>query len=277
MNKKRNLASLIKEYQGSDVISTIEKGFKKESGILLSLSKVKLNNISRHQFFNDKNLVQLQESISESGVLSPILVRKVDDFYEVVSGYKRYYLAKKLGLETIPVVIREVSDDLLIYLVLSRASHKVHDNILNKTYAFEIITKEYGVSRKDIATISKISISQVNNIMRLKNLNQDAIIALKKDKISYGQARVLVNLDPVKQNEYLDLIINSKYSVHDIENLAKREKRPTSYIKDIEAFEEKNKVKINIGRKTLSFKFKKITDLKKFLNEHFDNFENKDE
>ena len=113
--------------------------------------------------------------------------------------------------------------------------------------------------------------------MRLKNLNHEATSALKKDKISYGQARVLVNLEPSKQNEYLDLIINGKYSVHDIENLAKREKRPRSYIKDIESFEEKNKVKINIGRKTLSFKFKKITDLKKFLNEHFKNFENNDE
>ena len=277
MNKKRNLASLIQEYQSSDVIKTIEKGFKKESSVLLSLNKLRFNNISRNHFFNDKRLVQLQESIQESGVLSPILVRKVDDYYEVISGYKRYYLAKKLGLETIPVVIREVSDDLLIYLVLSRASHKVHDNILNKTYAFEIITKEYGVSRKDIATISKTSISQVNNIMRLKNLNHEATSALKKDKISYGQARVLVNLEPSKQNEYLDLIINGKYSVHDIENLAKREKRPRSYIKDIESFEEKNKVKINIGRKTLSFKFKKITDLKKFLNEHFKNFENKEE
>ena len=277
MNKKRNLASLIQEYQSSDVIKTIEKGFKKESSILLSLNKLRFNNIARNHFFNDKNLIQLQESIQESGVLSPILVRKVDDYYEVISGYKRYYLAKKLGLETIPVVIREVSDDLLIYLVLSRASHKVHDNILNKTYAFEIITKEYGVSRKDIATISKTSISQVNNIMRLKNLNHEATSALKKDKISYGQARVLVNLEPSKQNEYLDLIINGKYSVHDIENLAKREKRPRSYIKDIESFEEKNKVKINIGRKTLSFKFKKITDLKKFLNEHFKNFENNDE
>lgn len=277
MNKKRNLASLIQEYQSSDVIKTIEKGFKKESSILLSLNKLRFNNIARNHFFNDKNLIQLQESIQESGVLSPILVRKVDDYYEVISGYKRYYLAKKLGLETIPVVIREVSDDLLIYLVLSRASHKVHDNILNKTYAFEIITKEYGVSRKDIATISKTSISQVNNIMRLKNLNHEATSALKKDKISYGQARVLVNLEPSKQNEYLDLIINGKYSVHDIENLAKREKRPRSYIKDIESFEEKNKVKINIGRKTLSFKFKKITDLKKFLNEHFKNFENKEE
>ena len=68
-------------------------------------------------------------------------------------------------------------------MVLSRASHKVHDNILNKTYSFEIINKEYGVSRKDIATLSKISISQVNNILRLNKLSENALNLLKKDKI----------------------------------------------------------------------------------------------
>ena len=272
MAKQRNLASLIKEYQETDVISSIEKGYQKESGILLEVDKIRFNNISRNHFFNDKNLAQLSSSIEERGVLSPIVVRKKDDYYEVVSGYKRYYIAKKLHLDKIPVVVREINDDLLIYLVLSRATHKLHDNILNKTYAFEIITKEYNVSRKDIALISKISISQVNNIMRLRNLNSEVKNALKKEKISYGQARVLVNLNEDKQKEYLSLILENKLSVHDIENLAKREKRPSSQINDIERFEFNNKVKLNIGRKTLTFKFKKISDLKRFIKEHFNDF-----
>ena len=272
MAKRRNLASLIKEYQETDVISSIEKGYQKESGILLEVNKIRFNNISRNHFFNDKNLVQLSSYIEERGVLSPILVRKKDDYYEVVSGYKRYYIAKKLHLDKIPVVVREINDDLLIYLVLSRATHKLHDNILNKTYAFEILTKEYNVSRKDIALISKISISQVNNIMRLRNLNNEVVHALRKEKISYGQARVLVNLDEEKQKEYLSLILENKLSVHDIENLAKREKRPSSQIKDIEKFESNNKVKLNIGRKSLTFKFKKISDLKLFIKEHFNDF-----
>ena len=272
MAKQRNLASLIKEYQETDVISSIEKGYQKENGILLEVDKIRFNNISRNHFFNDKNLAQLSSSIEERGVLSPILVRKKDDYYEVVSGYKRYYIAKKLHLDKIPVVVREINDDLLIYLVLSRATHKLHDNILNKTYAFEIITKEYNVSRKDIALISKISISQVNNIMRLRNLNSEVKNALKKEKISYGQARVLVNLNEDKQKEYLSLILENKLSVHDIENLAKREKRPSSQINDIERFEFNNKVKLNIGRKTLTFKFKKISDLKRFIKEHFNDF-----
>ena len=277
MSKPRNLSSLIEKYQDSDLIKTIEKGYQSETSVLLDLDKIKFNNISRNHFFLDKRMKQLSESIQESGVLSPILVRRRDDYYEVVSGYKRFYIAKKLHLETIPAVVRDINDDLLIYLVLSRATHKLHDNILNKTYAFEILTQEYNVSRKDIAKISKISLSQVNNIMRLRNLGPEALQALKKEKIRYGQARVLVNLDKEKQLEYLDLIITKKLSVHDIENLAKREKNNFDFVQDIERFEEKTKSKFNVGRKSISIHFRKNSDLRKFIKEYFNNFENEDE
>ena len=272
MSKPRNLSSLIEKYQDSDLIKTIEKGYQSETSVLLDLDKIKFNNISRNHFFLDKRMKQLASSIQESGVLSPILVRRKDDYYEVVSGYKRFYIAKKLHLETIPAVVREINDDLLIYLVLSRATHKLHDNILNKTYAFEILTQEYNVSRKDIAKISKISLSQVNNIMRLRNLGPDALQALKKEKISYGQARVLVNLDKEKQLEYLDLIITKKMSVHDIENLAKRERKNYDFLEDIERFEEENKTHLNIGRNSINIRFKKNSDLKKFVIKYFNSF-----
>lgn len=274
MNKPRNLSSLIQEYQNQDLLSSIEKGYQQDSSVRLEVNSIRFNNISRNQFFNDKNLIQLTKSIQENGVLSPILVRKKGDYYEVVSGYKRFYIAKKLHLDTIPAVIRDINDDILIYLVLSRSTHKLHDNILNKTYAFKIISDEYNVSRKDIAMISKISISQVNNIMRLSNLSDEIIQQIKKEKLSYSKARILVNLPKDKQEQYLDLLINKKLSVHDIENLSKREKNYSQYIESIEKFEEENKVKINIGRKNIHLKFKRISDLKKFTKLYFNEFKN---
>lgn len=265
MNRKRNLSSLIKEYQEEDLISTIERGYKNEASIMLPLEKMTLNEISKEHIFNEKRLQTLISSIQESGVLNPILVRKKDEKYEVCSGYRRYYVAKKLNLKEVPVVIRDISDDLLIYLVLSRSSQKSHDNILNKTNVYQTLVNDYGVSRKDIATISKVSLSQVNNIMRLNNLSNEVKNVLKKDKISYGQARVLVNLEIEKQIEYLNLILTKNLSVHDIENLVKRERRPSFYLRKLESFEEENNVKISIGRKNLTLNFKKRSDLRKFI------------
>lgn len=272
MGNSRNLSRLIKEYQENDLINTIEKGYQSESSVQIELDKIRYNDISRNHFFQDKNLKELTDSINESGVLNPVLVRKKEGYYEVVSGYKRFYIAKKLHLKTIPVVIREINDDILIFLVLSRASHKLHDNILNKTYAFTILNQEYNVSRKDIAMISKISLSQVNNIMRLKNLSDDVITLIKKDRLSYGQARALVNLPKDKQILIAKKIIDENMSVHDIENFAKREKNYSPFVENIEQFEKDNHVSINIGRKTISLKFKRIADLKNFTKEHFNNF-----
>lgn len=272
MAKARNLDSLIREYQDADLIGTIEKGYQNESGILLELDQIRFNPIVRNQFFLNRNLKELTESIRESGVLSPLLVRRRNYRYEVVSGYRRFYVARNLHLERVPVVVREISDDVLIYLVLSRAAQKTNDNILNRTYIFDILVNEYNVSRKDIAKISKISLSQVNNILRLRNLSEDVVAALKKEKISYGQARVLVNLGEEKQKEYLRRIIEENLSVHDIENIAKREKRSPASLKEIEAFESKNKAGVHIGKKTLHLKFKKNSDLKRFIKTYFNDF-----
>ena len=268
MNKKRNLSSLIKEYQEVDLISTIERGYKNETSIMLPLDKIVLNDISKNHIFNEKKLQTLISSIQESGILNPILVRKNDDKFEVCSGYRRYYVAKKLNLKEVPVVVRDINDDLLIFLVLSRSSQKSRDNILNKTQVFQTLVSEYGVSRNDIATISKISLSQVNNIMRLNNLSSEVKNSLKKDKISYGQARVLVNLETEKQIEYLNLIFNKNLSVHDLENLVKRERRPSFYLRQLESFEENNNVKISIGRKNLTLNFKKRSDLRRFISNY---------
>ena len=123
-----------------------------------------------------------------------------------------------------------------------------------------------------MACKSKISLSQVNNILRLRNLSEDVVAALKKEKISYGQARVLVNLGEEKQKEYLRRIIEENLSVHDIENIAKREKRSPASLKEIEAFESKNKAGVHIGKKTLHLKFKKNSDLKRFIKTYFNDF-----
>ena len=114
MNKKSrsSLSSLITKYQETDIISTIEREYTKSSIEFVPLDKVKFNPISRHQFFLDKRLKDLTESIKRNGVVSPILVRERNGIYEVVSGYKRFYVAKKLHLKEIPVTVREISDDL---------------------------------------------------------------------------------------------------------------------------------------------------------------------
>lgn len=266
-NRSKNLRSLIEKYEKGDIISTLEKDYSNSRNELVSLDLVKFNPISKHQFFLDSRLKDLTESIKKNGVMSPILVRERDGKFEVVNGFKRFYIAKKLRLKEIPVAIRDVSDDLLIYMILSRGNKKLHDNILNKTYAYQILTKDYGVSRKDIALISKSSVSQVTNILRLANLDEEVRIALKKEKISYGQARVLLGVERQLQVEFLNKIMEGNLSVREIENVVKEYKEPSPYINKIKDYEKEKSCKITTTEKNITFKFKSKEDLDLFIKE----------
>lgn len=265
-NRSKSLRSLIEKYEKGDIISTLEKDYSSTSrDQLVSLDLVKFNPISKHQFFLDMRLKDLTESIKKNGVMSPILVRERDGKFEVISGFKRFYVAKKLRLKEIPVAIREVSDDLMIYMILSRGNKKLHDNILNKTYAYQILIDEYNVSRKDIALISKSSVSQVTNILRLVNLDEEVRIALKKEKISYGQARVLLGVERQLQVEFLNKIIDKNLSVREIESLVKEYKTPSPYLNKIKEYEKKKNCKISTTEKNITFKFDSKEELELFL------------
>ncbi len=263
--KRRSLSSLIKQYQEDDIISTIEQEYTKQTVEFVPLDKVKFNPISRYQFFYDKRLKDLTESIKKNGVVSPVLVRERDGIYEVVSGYKRFYVAKKLHLPTIPVTVREISDDLLIFMVLSRGNKKLHDNILNKTYSYRILINEYHVSRKDIATVSKCSVSQVNNILRLENLDEEVKIALKKEKISYGQARVLLGLYSQQQIEFLNKMLENKISVREVEKQVKMYRYPTSYQDDIAKIQDRYSCTVVQTHKNITLKFNNEDELEAFV------------
>lgn len=264
-SNRRSLSSLIKQYQEDDIISTIEREYTKQSVELVPLDRVKFNPISRNQFFYDKRLKDLTESIKKNGVVSPILVRERDGIYEVVSGYKRFYVAKKLHLNEIPVTVREISDDLLIYMVLSRGHKKLHDNILNKTYSYRILINDYHVSRKDIAIVAKCSVSQVNNILRLENLDEEVKIALKKEKISYGQARVLLGLYHQQQIEYLNKMLEGQISVRQLEKEVKKLRNPTSYQEDIEQIEKRFNCNVIQTHTHLTFEFNDENELEDFV------------
>jgi len=212
-------------------------------------------------------LKEALESVKQTGygVVSPILVRENNGYYEVVSGYKRFYVAKKLHLKEIPVTVREIPDELLIYMILSRGNKKQHDNILNKTYSYRILISEYHVSRKDIATVSKSSVSQVANILRLENLDEEVKIALKKEKINYGQARVLLGLETQRQIEFLNKMIEKKESVRDIEQVVKRYRDPSELDEEILSLEKNNKCKVTHTNKNITFKFDTKGELERFI------------
>ena len=129
---------------------------------------------------------------------------------------------------------------------------------------------EYNVTRKDIALISKSSVSQVTNILRLSNLDEEVLIALKKEKISYGQARVLLGVERQLQVEFLNKILDKNLSVREIEKMVKEYKTPSPYINKVKEYEMDKNCKITTTEKNITIKFKTKEELDNFLSKILD-------
>ena len=149
-----SLAVLIDRYSDNDIISLIENDFTKETIINVPLEDVTFNPLCKHFLVMDEDVVDMTQSIKENGILLPLLARKVGDKYEVISGYKRFFVARKLKLKEVPLMVRSISDDLMIYMVLKHHANDSRISILNKAYAYQAAVKKFGISRNDIAIMT---------------------------------------------------------------------------------------------------------------------------
>ncbi len=255
-----NLAQLVEQYKNSNLISNLESSLKRELVVSLPLNLIELNQFFDRYFFKEKDLTPLEianvQSISE-----PIIVRRNGEKYQVIAGYKRYYFAKKNNYKSIPVIIKNISDDLLLLIVIERIKEDSNENVLNKAYIFENILKNYPISRKHLSKLMEISISQLTNILRLLKLNENVIDCLKKEKITYGQARMLVCLSSSKQDIFLNKILNEKLSVREVEKMVMKKNNKDNGIKNIEI--DNNKIIINFIDEKAARKFAKAYRINK--------------
>jgi len=163
--------------------------------------------------FNEKELQSLAESISEHGIVSPIIVRKIGDKFEIIAGERRFKAANLIGLNAVPCIVKELDDtesaEVAVIENLQRANltpieeAKSYEKLLNKGMTQEQLAKRLGVSQPTIA-----------NKVRLLNLCAEVQDALLHSKISERHARSLLQLQDVEmQKNLLNTIITNRLTV----------------------------------------------------------------
>lgn len=181
--------------------------------VLIPIDDIIPNRFQPRLKFNEKELQSLAESISAHGIVSPIIVRKIGDKYEIIAGERRFKAAGLIGLTTVPCIIRELDDtesaEVAVIENLQRANltpieeAKSYEKLLNKGLTQEQLAKKLGVSQPTIA-----------NKVRLLNLCQEVQDALLHNKISERHARSMLQLsDPELQKEILNNIISNRLTV----------------------------------------------------------------
>jgi len=181
------------------------------------------NRFQPRQNYDEAKLGDLKASIKEKGVLQPILVRKQGDGYEVVAGERRLKAAKALGLEQVPVIIKNVTDREALVLALVENIQREELNAIEEALGFKRLMEEFQFTQEAIAEAIGKDRSTITNLLRLLRLPDEIQKQVADDKLSMGHARALLSLEDAPiQKKMAKLIMDKGLSVRQVEDLVKK-------------------------------------------------------
>jgi ParB family transcriptional regulator, chromosome partitioning protein len=169
----------------------------------LPLDSIRANAKQPRHVFDEEALAELTHSIREFGVLQPIVVREVDDGYELVMGERRLRAATAAGLTLIPAIVRSTADDAMLRDALLENIHRAQLNPLEEAAAYQQLLEEFGATHDELAHRIGRSRPQVSNTIRLLNLPVPVQRRVAAGVISAGHARALLGLDDSSVQEDL--------------------------------------------------------------------------
>ncbi len=186
----------------------------------LPLKQIKPNPKQPRKHFDEATLEELAQSIKEKGLLQPILVRPVKSGFEIIAGERRWRAAQKAGLEEIPVVVREFSDQEALEIAIIENLQREDLNPVEEARAFKQLL-EFGMTQDEAAQSVGKARSTVTNAIRLLSLPKNALEALEKGLISAGHARAILSSPKNAQDWLLEQILQKNLSVRQAEQLRK--------------------------------------------------------
>ena len=193
-----------------------------DSSSALKVADIQYNSLQPRLHYGEEGLEELKASIREKGVLQPILVRPKGNGYEVVAGERRLRAAQALGLEEIPVVVKDVSDDEALVLALVENIQREALNAIEEAKAFKRLIEEFQLTQEQVADAVGKERSTVTNILRLLKLPENIQEAVAKNLISMGHARTLLSIDDeTKQYQVFLEIMEKGVSVRQAEQMTK--------------------------------------------------------
>lgn len=168
--------------------------------------------------FDEAKLEELTNSIKEHGILQPIVVSKNGEQHEIIAGERRFQAAKRAGLATVPVVIRDVTEQEKLELAIIENVQRHNLNPIEEAKAYLRLVDEFKLSQEAVAEKMGQSRSVVANTLRLLQLPIEIQRAVAEGKLSVGHAKALLAIEnPEKQRAVFDLIIKEELTVRETE------------------------------------------------------------
>ena len=172
--------------------------------------------------FKQDEIEELAASIEKEGLLQPILVRKVGQKYQIIAGERRWQACKQLGLEKVPIRVKNATDDKAIELALIENIQRSDLNPIEEAYGYKRLMERKGMTQTEVAQAVSKGRSTIANALRLLELPEDAQQMLYEEKITAGHARAILSVQtPSGRKKLTEKLIQEKLSVREAETLAR--------------------------------------------------------
>lgn len=255
--------------------SIIEEAKTNDQIVEIDLSELRANPYQPRKNFDEEALNELASSIKEHGVFQPIIVKKSIKGYEIIAGERRFRASKLAGMQAIPAIVKDFSDEEMMQIALLENLQRENLTSIEEAKAYKSIIESMNITQDELAKKVGKSRSHVTNILGLLKLPASVQDMVLYNKLSMGHARVLSKLDDPKTIEDLaQRVITEDLSVRKLESLVydneekevKTKKNTNNEYKYMENFlKEKLGTNVKINNNKISIKFSNVQDLNRIL------------
>ena len=215
-NKKRGLG------RGLDLLFT-DNAVNENNITELKLTEIEPNKNQPRKQFDEVALQELADSIRQYGLLQPITVRPMSNLsYQIVAGERRWRASRLAGLETVPVIIREMSDIECAEIAMIENLQREDLNPVEEALGYKQLLESFDMTQEQVAQAVGKSRSAVANSLRLLALGEDLLSLLQEGKITSGHARALLAIEDISEREAAAQLAVNGATVRDIENLSSK-------------------------------------------------------
>lgn len=248
-----------------------------EEIVELNLSELRPNPYQPRKVFDEEALNELADSIREHGVFQPIIVKKSIKGYDIIAGERRFRASKLAGLEKIPAIIRDFTDEQMMEIALLENLQRENLNVIEEAIAYKSMIEHLNLTQDELSKRVGKSRSHVTNILGLLRLPGEVQQMVSDGRITMGHARALSKLE--SNEEIIKLanrIVDDNLVVRDIENITGTEKvakkvkvarkattSPYKYVEDI--LRDKFDTKVKVGKTKIEIGFSSSAELNRIL------------
>lgn len=189
----------------------------------INVKELRPNPYQPRKNFSEEAIDELAQSVKNHGILQPIIARKSIKGYEIVVGERRYRAAIKAGLKTIPVVVRELTDEKMMELALIENLQREDLNPIEEAVAYEKLLQHLNVTQEELAKKLGKSRPHIANHIRLLQLPKVVQQFISDGKLTMGHGRALLGLkNKEKMSALLEKVLQEKMNVRELEKLIQR-------------------------------------------------------